>query len=41
MDKEICTHAPDEWIKKLKFDTTDQVKIPAHVADQVIGIRLA
>lgn len=37
MEKDVCKLPPDEWIKNLKFDTTDQVKIPPHLADQVIG----
>jgi len=37
MEKDYCKQAPDEWIQSLKFDTTDQVKIPPHLADQVIG----
>jgi len=37
MEKELCKLPPDEWIQNLKFETTDQVKIPPSLADQVIG----
>ena len=37
MEKELCDIPTDEWIKTLKFETTDQVKIPKNLADQVIG----
>ena len=36
-DNEICEQAADEWINGLEFETTDQVKIPPKLADQVIG----
>ncbi len=37
MEKELCELPTDEWIKKLKFESTDQIKIPPKQADQVIG----
>jgi len=37
MENELCNIPTDEWIKSLKFETTDQVKIPTKQADQVIG----
>jgi len=37
MEKELCRVPADEWIQNLKFETTDQVKIPPSLADQVIG----
>ena len=36
-DNEICEQAADKWINGLEFETTDQVKIPPKLADQVIG----
>ena len=37
-DKEETCHLPvEEWIHSLDFETTDQVKIPSKLADQVIG----
>ena len=37
MEKDLCDIPTDDWIKTLKFETTDQVKIPSKMADQVIG----
>ena len=37
METDLCDISTDEWIKTLKFETTDQVKIPPKLADQVIG----
>ena len=37
MEKELCELSTDDWIKTLKFETTDQIKIPSKQADQVIG----
>ncbi len=37
MENDLCDIPTDEWIKSLKFETTDQVKIPPKQADQVIG----
>ncbi len=36
-DEEICTQPVEEWVKTLEFDSTDQMKIPPKLADQVIG----
>jgi Lon-like ATP-dependent protease len=36
-NEEICTEPVEEWIRSLEFETTDQVKIPPKLADQVIG----
>jgi Lon-like ATP-dependent protease len=34
---EVCTVSADEWIKGQNFETTDQIKIPQKLAEQVIG----
>lgn len=36
-NKEICTKPINEWIEEQNFNTTDEVEIPAKLADQVIG----
>ena len=33
--EEICNQPVEEWIHSLEFETTDQVKIPPKLADQV------
>ena len=37
MENDVLRMPTDDWIKGLKFETTDQVKIPSKLADQVIG----
>jgi Lon-like ATP-dependent protease len=36
-DEQICDTPADDWVKSLEFETTDQVRIPPKLADQVIG----
>lgn len=35
--EEMCQEPVEEWIRAIEFETTDQVKIPTKLADQVIG----
>ncbi|MCK5038451.1 MAG: ATP-dependent protease LonB [Thermoplasmata archaeon] len=37
MDDNICTTRVDDWIEEQKFNSTEDVEIPAKMTDQVIG----